>query len=104
VKAEDVGKALAPWELGSLLLGTCSDVKEAVAAAKSVLVGEVVQKDTGFASPGPRRRDGRQRRHRGSSPHFSCWVGQNLATSGVGLASRKGPRIKPWLPNDRKSD
>ena len=51
VKAEDVGKALAPWELGSFLLGTCSDVKEAVAAAKSVRVGEVVQKDMGFVPP-----------------------------------------------------
>ena len=48
IKAEDVGKALAPWELGVFLLGTCSDVKEAVAAAKEVLVGEVVQKDMGF--------------------------------------------------------
>ena len=48
IKAEDVGKALAPWELGMFLLGTCSDVKEAVAAAKDVLVGEVVQKDMGF--------------------------------------------------------
>jgi choloylglycine hydrolase len=51
VKAEDFGKALAPWELGSFLLGTCSDVKEAVAAAKSVRVGEVVQKDMGFVPP-----------------------------------------------------
>jgi choloylglycine hydrolase len=48
IKAEDVGKALAPWELGVFLLGTCSDVKEAVAAAKDVRVGEVVQKDMGF--------------------------------------------------------
>ena len=48
IKAEDVGKALAPWELGMFLLGTCSDVKEAVAAAKDVQVGEVVQKDMGF--------------------------------------------------------
>jgi choloylglycine hydrolase len=48
VKDEDFGKALAPWELGIFLLGTCSDVKEAVAAAKGVLVGAVVQKDMGF--------------------------------------------------------
>jgi choloylglycine hydrolase len=48
IKAEDVGKALAPWELGLFLLGTCSDVTEAVAAAKDVLVGEVAQKDMGF--------------------------------------------------------
>ena len=48
IKAEDVGKALAPWELGAFLLGTCTDVKEAVAAARDVRVGEVVQKDMGF--------------------------------------------------------
>lgn len=51
VKADDVGKALAPWELGSFLLGTCADVKEAVAAAKTVLVGEVVLKEMGFVPP-----------------------------------------------------
>jgi choloylglycine hydrolase len=51
VTAEDFAKALAPWELGSFLLGTCSDVKEAVAAAKSVRVGAVVQKDMGFVPP-----------------------------------------------------
>jgi choloylglycine hydrolase len=48
IKAENVSKALAPWELGVFLLGTCSDVKEAVAAAKEVRVGETVQKDMGF--------------------------------------------------------
>ena len=48
VKADDLGKALTPWEIGSYLLGTCPDGKEAVAAAKNVLVGEVVQKDMGF--------------------------------------------------------
>jgi choloylglycine hydrolase len=51
VKAEDIGKAMAPWELGSYLLGTCADVNEAVAAAKNVLVGEVVLKEFGFAPP-----------------------------------------------------
>src|ERR1700722_14128948 len=51
IKAEDFGKTLAPWELGSFLLGTCSDGKEAVAAAKSVRVGAVVQKDMGFVPP-----------------------------------------------------
>lgn len=51
VKAEDFGKALAPWELGAFLLGTCADVKEAVAAAKTVRVGEVVQKDMGIVPP-----------------------------------------------------
>ena len=48
IQAQDAGKALAPWELGTFLLGTCSDVKEAVASAKEVRVGEVVQKDMGF--------------------------------------------------------
>jgi len=51
VKGEDIDKALAPWELGVFLLGTCSDVKEAVAAAKSVRVAAVVQKDMGFVPP-----------------------------------------------------
>jgi choloylglycine hydrolase len=52
VREDDFGKALAPWEIGIFLLGTCSDVKEAVSAAKSVLVGEVVQKDMGFVPGG----------------------------------------------------
>ncbi len=43
-----LGRQLAPWELGTFLLGTCADVKEAVAAASNVRVGEVVQKDMGF--------------------------------------------------------
>jgi choloylglycine hydrolase len=51
VKTEDVGKALAPWEIGSYLLGSCADVKEAVSALKGVLVGEVVQKDMGSVPP-----------------------------------------------------
>jgi choloylglycine hydrolase len=51
VKAEDAGKALAPWELGVFLLGTCSDVNEVVAAARSVHVGAAVQKDMGFVPP-----------------------------------------------------
>jgi len=51
VRAEDVGRALAPWELGTFLLGTCLDANEAVAAAKSVLVGDAVQKDMGFVPP-----------------------------------------------------
>jgi choloylglycine hydrolase len=48
IKPREASKALAPWELGVFLLGTCSDVKEAVAAAKDVRVGEAVQKDMGF--------------------------------------------------------
>jgi choloylglycine hydrolase len=51
VKAADFDKAIAPWELGVYLLGTCADVNEAVAAAKSVLVGNAVQKDMGFIPP-----------------------------------------------------
>jgi choloylglycine hydrolase len=51
VKADEFSKALAPWELGTFLLGTCSDVKEAVAAGKSVRVGAVVQKNMGFVPP-----------------------------------------------------
>lgn len=51
VKADDLDKALAPWEIGSYLLGTCMDTQEATAAAKSVFVGEVVQKDMGFVPP-----------------------------------------------------
>jgi choloylglycine hydrolase len=50
VTAEDFAKALAPWELGSFL-GTCSDVNETVAAANSVRVGAVVQKEIGFVPP-----------------------------------------------------
>jgi choloylglycine hydrolase len=51
IKVEDVAKALAPWELGAFLLGTCSDVKEAVATASDVRVGDIVQKDMGFVPP-----------------------------------------------------
>jgi len=51
LKAENLDKALAPWELGLFLLGTCSDVKEAAIAAKNVRVGAVVQKDMGFVPP-----------------------------------------------------
>jgi choloylglycine hydrolase len=51
VKQEDAEKALAPWELGVYLLGGCANVKEAVAAARGVRVGEVVQKDMGFVPP-----------------------------------------------------
>lgn len=51
VTAADHDKTLAPWELGVFLLGTCGDVQEAVAAAKHVRVGEVVQPDMGFVPP-----------------------------------------------------
>lgn len=51
VKLADVGRAVAPWELGVYLLGNCANVTEAVEAAKGVRVGEVVQKDMGFVPP-----------------------------------------------------
>ena len=51
VKAEDVAKAIAPWEIRVYLLGNCANVKEAVEAARNVRVGEVVQKDMGFVPP-----------------------------------------------------
>jgi choloylglycine hydrolase len=51
VKEEDVAKALAPWELASYLLSTCSDTKEAIAAARGVRVGEVVLNELGFVPP-----------------------------------------------------
>jgi len=49
--SDDADKALAPWELGTFLLGTCANVNEAIAAAREVRVGEVVQKDMGFVPP-----------------------------------------------------
>ena len=51
VKPEDAGKALAPWEIATYLLGSCSNIQETADAAKSVLVGEVVQKNMGFVPP-----------------------------------------------------
>jgi choloylglycine hydrolase len=47
----DVGQSLAPWELPIYLLGSCTNVAEALAAVKSVRVGEVVQRDFGFVPP-----------------------------------------------------
>ncbi|HEX4149550.1 MAG TPA: choloylglycine hydrolase family protein [Pirellulales bacterium] len=51
VTAADFGNTLAPWELGFFLLGTCANVEEAVAAAQSVRVAEVVQREMGFVPP-----------------------------------------------------
>ncbi len=48
---EDIKQALAPWELGVYLLGTCADVPEAIATAKNVRVGAVVQPDMGIVPP-----------------------------------------------------
>jgi choloylglycine hydrolase len=51
VRSDDAGKVLAPWELGTFLLGTCANVPEAVAATKGVRVGATVQKDMGMVPP-----------------------------------------------------
>ena len=51
LKANDVGKALAPWEIGSFLLGTCANINEVIPAIKGVVVAEIVQKDFGFVPP-----------------------------------------------------
>jgi choloylglycine hydrolase len=51
IRPEDVNHALAPWELGIFLLSTCSNVDEAVTAANSVRVGNVVQPDLGIVPP-----------------------------------------------------
>lgn len=51
VQAADFDKTLAPWELGVFILGTCSDVNEAVVAAHSVFVGNSVQRNMGFVPP-----------------------------------------------------
>jgi choloylglycine hydrolase len=51
VRSEDVGRALAPWELATFLLVTCADVSQALAAAESIRVDEVVQADFGFVPP-----------------------------------------------------
>ena len=51
VKEEDVGKAIAPWEVPLYLLGNCANVEEAVQAVRNVRVGDVVQKDMGYVPP-----------------------------------------------------
>jgi choloylglycine hydrolase len=51
VEADDVRRALAPWELPVYLLSNCASVQEAVEAARYVRVGEVVQRDMGFVPP-----------------------------------------------------
>ncbi len=51
VKPEHTSRALAPWELGTYLLSTCSSVEEAEQAAKAVLVGEVVMEKMGIVPP-----------------------------------------------------
>lgn len=51
VQAGQRPQALAPEELGTYLLGTCSTVQEAVTATKAVRVGEVVFKPFGSVLP-----------------------------------------------------
>lgn len=48
---EAAGKIVAPWELGTYLLGVCANTEEAVAAVKDVCVVPVVQKDMGIVPP-----------------------------------------------------
>jgi len=51
VPESEVSRSLAPWELGVYLLGTSANAEEAVAQAKKVLVGAVVQKNMGIVPP-----------------------------------------------------
>jgi choloylglycine hydrolase len=51
VTDQDIPRTLAPEELSGYLLGTCGTVAEAVEAAKSVKVAEVVFKEFGFVLP-----------------------------------------------------
>jgi choloylglycine hydrolase len=51
ITEQDRDRALAPQELAGFLLGTCANVDEAVRAAKTVRVGEVVFKEFGFVPP-----------------------------------------------------
>jgi choloylglycine hydrolase len=51
ITEQDRDRALAPQELAGFLLGTCANVGEAVQAARSVRVGEVVFKEFGFVPP-----------------------------------------------------
>ena len=51
IRSDEIKQTLAPWELGVFLLGTCSTANEAVAAANSVRVGNVVQPDLGIVPP-----------------------------------------------------
>jgi choloylglycine hydrolase len=51
IKAEDVRKTIAPWELPLFLLSNCASVEEAVAAAQEIHVGDAVQQNLGFVPP-----------------------------------------------------
>ena len=51
IKEEEVGKAIAPWEVPLYLLGNCANVEEAVQTVQDVRVGDAVQHDLGFAPP-----------------------------------------------------
>jgi choloylglycine hydrolase len=48
VDAGHLNRSLAPWELPTYLLGTCTNVKEAVDAAQNVWVGDVRKKEINF--------------------------------------------------------
>ena len=51
VNPKDANRTLAPWQLGTYLLGTCSSVDEAVEAAQQIVVGEVVMEKMGIVPP-----------------------------------------------------
>ncbi len=51
VDATSVGRAVAPWELPTYLLGTCGSVPEAVEAASRVVIGATALKEWGFTPP-----------------------------------------------------
>jgi choloylglycine hydrolase len=51
IDAQDVSHTISPWELPLYLLSGCASVKEAVAAAQDIKVGEVIEPNLGFAPP-----------------------------------------------------
>lgn len=51
IKAEDINRTIAPWELPLYLLGNCANVNEAIQSVRSIRVGNVFQKDMGQVPP-----------------------------------------------------
>jgi choloylglycine hydrolase len=51
VTAANFERSLAPWELGTYLLGTCASVEEAVQAANNIVVGKAVLAQMGMVPP-----------------------------------------------------
>jgi choloylglycine hydrolase len=51
VAPDQVGRALAPWELPTYLLGNCADAAEAVAALKGIRLAAVSQERLGAVPP-----------------------------------------------------